>query len=203
MLSGPHAYAASCLRGLPKCASENCSQKCIFLATPARHQQRRSVRDQSRIAPTQRPTIGLWSRLTGLRRNREAESCRLRHTLESLAWVLDEPSGFSVSGRSLSAPKKRRAVSRPPAAPAHAGPTPLQGRPRSLTHTPRPPPACTFAIPTWITRKSNFLSHVCAARMRRPGGLGSRRMGTKLWAPRSLQCEAPSGRLGRRDGGSR
>ena len=74
MLSGPHAYAASCLSGLPKCASESCSQKCIFLGTPARHQQRRSVRDQSRIAPTQRPTIGLWPRLTGLRRKRESRS---------------------------------------------------------------------------------------------------------------------------------
>jgi hypothetical protein len=152
MLSGLHAYAASCLRGLPKCAGENCSQKCIFPGTPAKHQQRRSVRDQSLIAPTQRPTIGLWSRLTGLGRNREAES---------------------------------------PAAPAHAGPTARQ------TTVPDPHTAASAGLyvcnSAWITRKSNFLWHVCAARMRRLGGLGSRRMGTKSWTPRWLPLKRPVG----------
>ena len=198
MLSGSHAYAASCLRGLPKCAGKNCSQKCIFLGTPAKHQQRRSVRDQSLIAPTQRPTIGLWSRLTGLGRNREAESYRLRHTLDSLGWVLDEPSGFSVSGRSSSAPKKRRAVSRLPAAPAHAGPTARQ------TPVPNPHTAASASLyvcnSAWITRKSNFLWHVCAARMQR---LGKPPDGNQIMNAAFASIEASSGRLGRRDGGSR
>ena len=215
MLSGPHTSAVSCLSGLPKCASESCSQKCIFLATPARHQQRRSVRDQSRIAPTQRPTIRLWSRLTGLRQKREAGARRLRHTLASLAWVLDEPSRFLASARTLSAPKKRRKVSRPPAAPAHADLTPaLQGRPRSLVHPPRPPPVCTFALPTWITRNPIFFRTLALpgsggpmgqtqvvrpgcgpdlARKRAVTGCQSLSMGTKLWAPRSLHVRRPAG----------
>ena len=83
--------------------------------------------------------------------------------------------------------------------PAHAGPTPtLQGRPRSLNHTPRPPPVCTFALPTWITRKSNFLAHVALPGCGGRSAFGSRRMGTKSWAPRSLHVR----RARRRDGGS-
>jgi hypothetical protein len=121
-----------------------------------------------------------------------------------------------VIERSLSAPKKRRAVSRPSAAPAHAGPIPtLQGRPRSLIHTPRPSAGlyvCTSDL-DHAQIKLSFARPRCP--MRPPGGQAGRPTqvlrpgcGPDLTGCQSLgdgnqimdaafaSCEAPSGRLG-------
>ena len=214
MLSGPHAYAASCLSGLPKCASESCSQKCIFLGTPARHQQRRSVRDQSRIAPTQRPTIGLWSRLTGLRRKREAEACRLRHTLE-ISCVGTRRTVQIFGERAVAVCAKEAAgglatVRRPCAC-------------RSYTHTarqttvPNPHTAASAGLYVCNSDLDHAQFKLSFARLRVPDAAArwpgqaaqlkfSARvaeltslavkvwgMGTKSWAPRSLCVRRPAG----------